>query len=225
MRKLTILAAMTAATALTTPAYAGNPEGNIQIKVLGTAVLPNGELKDVNVDLIGLPPGSQTKVNDNVVPTLAAEYFFNKNVSVETICCFTQHHASGTGTLAGAELIDHILILPATLTVKYHIDAGAGIKPYIGAGPSVFFIFGEKPGATAEALGADTVKMSNEFGFVLQAGVDIPINDSGMGISLDAKRYWIRPSASFYTAGGVKALETEHKLDPWVLSGGVYFRF
>jgi outer membrane protein len=28
------------------------------------------------------------------VPTIALEYFFTKNVSVETICCVTGHHVT-----------------------------------------------------------------------------------------------------------------------------------
>lgn len=224
MRKLTLLAAMAAATAMTSPAMAGNPEGKLQVKVLATGVLPDGKIDKVKTDLIGLPAGSQTKANDNIVPTLAVEYFATPNVSVETICCFTQHHVSGSGALSGARLVNHVLILPATVTLKYHLNAGP-IKPYVGVGPSMFVIFGEKPGADARALGATKVKMSNEIGIALQGGVDVPVNDQGMGISLDAKKYFIGTEAKFYTATGVKALHTKHKLDPWVVSGGVYFRF
>ena len=165
-----------------------------------------------------------TKANDNVVPTLAVEYFATPNVSVETICCFTQHHVTGTGAIAGADIAQHVLILPATVTLKYHFNAG-GIKPYVGAGPAVFFYFDEKPGATAQALGATKLKMDNKFGVALQAGVDVPLGDSGLGISLDAKRYFMKAKTHFYTAGGVEALSTTHKLDPWVVSGGVYARF
>ncbi|WP_245964440.1 OmpW family outer membrane protein [Sphingorhabdus wooponensis] len=35
------------------------------------------------------------------------------------------------------------MIFPATVTLKYNLETGAGFKPYIGAGPSYFFIFGE----------------------------------------------------------------------------------
>jgi outer membrane protein len=45
-----------------------------------------------------------------------------------------------------------------------------------------------------------------------------------MGLSVDAKKYFMNTNASFYD-GGAKVLETKHQLDPWVLSGGVYFRF
>ena len=223
MKKLTIAAALATATMLATPAHAGNAEGKFQVKVMATGVLPDGKIDKININAVGLPATSQTKANDNVVPTLAVEYFATPNFSVETICCFTQHHVTGAGPLKGANLVNHVLILPATVTLKYHLNAGP-IKPYIGVGPSLFVIFGEKPGSDARALGATKLKMSNELGIALQGGVDVPINDSGMGISLDAKRYFMDTTATF-KAGAVTALKTKHKLDPWVISAGVTWRF
>ncbi|WP_323982227.1 OmpW/AlkL family protein [Novosphingobium aureum] len=232
MRKMTMLIAAAAATALATPAMAGSPDGKIQVKVLGTAVLPDGEIDSVKYIDGGLAgtfadlgvSSVDAKANDNVVPTLAVEYFFNKTFSLETICCFTQHHVNGDADLAGTELVDHVLILPATLTLKAHLDTGTMFKPYIGAGPAWFIVFDEKPGATARDLGVDRVKMSNTLGLALQGGVDVPLGDSGFGVSLDAKKYFIKPTAKFY-AEDVKVLETKHNLDPWVLSAGVSYRF
>ena len=233
MRKIMMLAAMTAATALTTPAMAaGNPEGKIQVKVMGTAVLPDGGIDKIKyiaptlgTTLSGMGvTNPDAKANDNFVPTLAIEYFVNPNVSVETICCFTQHHVNGAADLAGTNLVNHVLILPATVTAKYHLPLGP-IKPYIGAGPSLYVVFGEKPGSTARALGVDKVKLSNSVGLALQGGVDIALGDGGMGLSLDANKYFIKPTAKFYNAAGAKVLETKHDLDPWVVSAGVSYRF
>jgi len=227
MRKIMLLAALAATTAISAPAMAGSADGKIQLKVLATGVLPNGKIDKVKsvipavATALGASPG--TKASDNVVPTIAIEYFATPNVSVETICCLTTHHVTGTGSVAGAKLVNHVMILPATVTLKYHLDAGA-IKPYIGAGPSVFFVIDEKPGATARALGVTKVKMSNSMAVALQAGFDMPLNDSGMGISVDAKKYFVKPTAKFY-AGNTLALETKHKLDPWVVSAGVTWRF
>lgn len=231
MRKIMMLAALTAATALTTPALAGSADGKIQVKVLATGVLPDGGIDKVKYISAGLGSTLTTmgvvdvdsKASDNVVPTLAVEYFFSPSVSVETICCFTQHHVNGAADLAGTNLVNHVLILPATVTAKYHLPLGP-IKPYVGAGPSLFIVFDEKPGATAQALGVNKVKMSNSVGFALQGGVDIALGDNGLGLSLDAKRYFIKPTAKFY-ATGVKVLETKHDLNPWVLSAGVSYRF
>jgi len=116
-------------------AQAGNLDGKIQVKLLGTAVLPDGAITRINTDLIGLPAGSNTAVNDNFVPTIAIEYFFTPNISAETICCVTQHDVDGTGPLAGQRPVDDLLILPATLTLKYHLTGLGAIKPYVGAGP------------------------------------------------------------------------------------------
>lgn len=228
MKKITIAAALAAATMLATPAHAGNPDGKLQVKLLATGVLPDGKIDKINSVLpsvataLGATPG--TTANDNVVPTLAIEYYATPNVSIETICCFTQHHVTGTGSIAGANIANHVLILPATVTLKYHLDAGA-IKPYVGVGPSVFFYFDEKSGTVPTALGATTLKMDNRLGLALQGGVDVPLGDSGLGVSLDAKKYFMKTKTHFLTAGGVEALSTTHKLDPWVVSGGVYARF
>lgn len=225
MRKITLLAALAAATMVSSPALAGNSEGHWQIKVLGTGVLPDGKITKINNNAIGLPAGSQTVANDNVVPTLAVEYFFTPNISAETICCLTTHHVSGAGPIAGTAIVDHVMILPATVTLKYHLPLPGGIKPYIGAGPTVFFYIDEKPGATTRALGGTSLNLDNKVGVVVQGGIDIPLGDKGLGLSLDAKKYFVNTTLHVRNAGGTEVLQTEHKIAPWVISAGVAYRF
>ena len=57
----------------------------------------------------------------------------------------------------------------------------------------------------------------------LQAGLDVPVNTGGMTSSLDPKRYFMGTTARWY-AGGTKVIQTEHTLDPRVVSAGVGFR-
>lgn len=206
-----------------TPA-AAQEAGDIEIKALVTGVLPDGAITEVETDLIDLPAASQTEASDSVVPTVAIEYFVSPNFSLETICCVTPHDVRGVGALEGAELIDDAIILPASLTAKYHFNLGGGIKPYVGAGATYFMIFSEDVGVDAAALGATDVDLSDEFGFLLQGGVDIALNDNGLGLSLDAKRYFVGTTATF-SAGQTVALQTEHDLDPWVVSAGLAYRF
>ena len=225
MNKLTVSALLGACAILAaSPAYAGSTDGKVQVKLLATGVLPDGKITALEDNTIGLPAGSQTSANDNFVPTLAVEYFAADNVSIETICCLTQHKVGGEGAIAGATVLDHVLILPATVTLKYHLNAGA-IKPYVGVGPSVFFYIDEKPAATTMALGGTSVKLDNHVGLALQAGVDIPLGDNGFGISLDAKKYFMNTRLHVFNAAGAEVLTTKHKLDPWLLSGGVAYRF
>ena len=206
------------------PGQAMAQSGEVHFKVLATLVAPDGKIQDIKLDRIGLPAGTQTKANDNVIPTVAIEYFLSNNLSVETIAGVTQHDVDGRGPLAGAGLVSNAKIVPATLTLKYHFGKTGGIRPYVGAGPSYFIFIDEKPGATARALGATSQKINDTVGFAMQAGVDVPVNDKGLFVSLDAKRYIMRPLAS-WSAGGVEVLRTRHRLDPWVVSAGVGFRF
>jgi len=222
MPKSLPLIALVAACAL--PGQVAAKSGDVQVKILATLVAPDGKLKDVKLDAIGLPAGVQTKADDNVIPTIAIEYFVADHISIETIAGVTQHDVVGRGPLAGAGLVSDAKIVPATLTLKYHFGKDGGIQPYIGAGPSYFIFIDEKPGAGAVALGATRQKMNDTLGLALQAGVDIPVNDKGLSVTLDAKRYFLRPTARWF-AGETEVLRTRHKLDPWVISAGVGYRF
>jgi outer membrane protein len=213
-----------AVTLMASPALAQDRAGQVQLKLVGTAVLPDGKIDTVNVDRVGLPATLQTRANDNFVPTIAAEYFFTNNFSVETIAGMTQHDVDATAGLpVGAELVADAKLIPATITAKYHFDLG-GMKPYLGAGPSYFLWASQKPGAAVVPLGVTSNKLSNELGLALQAGVDVPLNNTGLALTLDAKRYFIGTTASWFV-DNTKVIETEHKLDPWVLSAGLAYRF
>lgn len=225
MIKAAFFSGTVAALALTASPASAQEAGDIQLKLFATAVLPDGKITEVVNNGLGLPAGTQTAADDNYVPTIAAEYFVSPNFSLETICCVTQHDVDGRGALAGAGLVSNANIIPATLTAKYHFGEAGGIRPYVGAGPTYFIFIDEKPGATARTLGATSQRLNDHFGVALQAGVDIPVNDSGMSLSLDAKRYFLRTTARWFNAAGTEVLETRHRLDPWVLSAGIAFRF
>lgn len=224
MRKnVTVVAVATLLLGLAGAAQAAET-GKFQIKVMATNVAVDGAITHVKRDQLRLPVGSGTRAKDAWVPIVAAEYFVSPRVSIETICCLTQHDVRGSGALDGAALIDNAEVIPATLTVKYHFPLASGLKPYVGAGPAYFVVFGESVGASARALGATKVGLSSEFGAALQAGVDIPLRDRAVGLSIDVKRYFVDTTARF-RAGSQLVLETEHKLDPWVASAGVTWRF
>ncbi len=239
MNKLVILGGVAAAL-MAGPALAQDRAGQVQVKLVGTAVLPDGRIEQVNLDRVGLPATLQTRANDNVTPTIAIEYFFSNNVSVETIAGITQHDVDASAGLpvgaelvadadasaglpVGAELVADAKLIPATITAKYHFDLG-GVKPYVGAGPSYFLWVAQDPGAAVRPLGVTSTRLSNEIGLALQAGVDVPLNDKGLALTFDAKRYFIGTTASWFV-GTTKVIETEHKLDPWVLSAGLAYRF
>lgn len=225
MKTLSSVLGLGLAMSVATPALAQDTDraGSIQVKLLGTAVLPNGEITGVSVNTFGAPADSQSTVNDNYVPTLAVEYFISNNFSIETIAGVTQHDVDGAGPLAGTELVSDAKLIPATVTGKIHFDLFPGIKPYVGGGVAYFLYFDDGAGAGLVPAGITDADLTDEFGVALQAGVDFALNDR-MGISFDAKRYFMDVDARFFD-DGVEVLRTEHRLDPLVLSAGVSFMF
>lgn len=198
--------------------------GDIQFKLLATAVMPDGAIERVNVNVAGIPATTQTEANNNVTPTIAIEYFITNNISIETIAGMTQHDVDAVAGLpVGAELVSDAKLIPATVTAKFHFDLG-GVKPYVGAGPAYFLWVADDPGAATLPLGVTKTTLSNELGLALQAGFDVPIGDEGFGFSVDVKRYFIDTTARWFV-GNTLAIETEHNLDPWVISAGVAYRF
>lgn len=198
--------------------------GDLDVKILATYVVADGGIGRVKQDEIGLPAGTKSRANDNVTPTIALQYFVTNAISLETIAGLTQHDVDGSGAMGGAELASNVKILPATVTIKYHFGKDGDVRPYLGAGPSYFLFINEKSGATTQQLGADRLKINNTWGAALQAGVDFPINDKGATFSVDAKRYIMRPTATWY-ADGNSVLKTRQTLDPWLISAGIGFRF
>jgi len=234
MRKtnLTVaLAAIAASMAFAGAAHADGTDdsfvGKIQVKLLATAVLPTGKVSSVPNDAAGLVANglvTQTSASDNVVPTVAIEYFATPNVSVETICCVSGHHVTATGgTLAGTVLVDNAQVIPATFTLKYHLSGLGAFRPYIGAGPSLFLWINDRPSAPVQGVGVTRTKLSSEVGAALQAGVDVPVGH-GYSLSLDAKRYFMKTTAHFDSASA-DVEDVRVNLNPWVLSAGVAYRF
>ena len=217
--------ALIGAAMLAVPAPALAQEaGDIQIKAFATGVLPDGKIDEVVSTTLPLPAGTQSKADDNWVPTVAVEYFFSKSISVETICCVTQHDVVGDGALpASAGLVSNANIIPATVTVKAHANLG-GIKPYVGVGPSLFLFINEKPGNAMTGFGATKLDISNKVGVAFQVGADVPLNEK-LFFSVDAKQYILRPTATWTNASGATILETKHKLDPLVVSVGLGMKF
>ena len=232
MRNLTLTTTLTAlATALsfTSVAHAeGNPDGKFQFKLLATSVMPGGSVSSVPNDSAGLVSGgliSQTRANNTVTPTVAIEYFIMPGVSFETVAGVSAHHVTASaGVMAGTVLVDHALVVPATLTMKYHfVGLAGGIKPYVGFGPTLFLWVADRPSTPLQGLGVTRTRLSNNVGGVLQAGIDLPVG-RGYGLSNDARKYFVKTDAHFGTASA-DIEDVKVNLNPWVLSAGVSDRF
>lgn len=199
-----------AAQAGTSPALAGDNTGNTMVKLFGSFVLPDSDLKKNGSGVID--------VTDETVPTVSIAYFLTNNLALEAICCFTEHsiynQVPGLLGLGAGSKIASTWILPATLSLQYHRQMGA-FKPYVGVGVSYFSFFSE-----TDFTPAGSVDLKDDWGLALGGGVDVALG-GGWQLSVDAKKI-LDMDTKIYVGG--KYLDTA-ELDPWIVSVGVGYRF
>ncbi len=77
-------------------------------------------------------PWASTSTSWSIIPTLAVDYYLNKNWSIEAICCVSPHHIQGTGSIQST--FAHTWVFPPSLLVAYHFTNFGAWQPYIGVG-------------------------------------------------------------------------------------------
>jgi outer membrane protein len=201
-------------------AIAGSDDGNVMVRVLGTAVVPE---TDATVREGGVViPGANADVSTEVIPALTLSYFFNKNFAVELFCCFAKHQIDAKGTIAPLGEIADTWIFPPALTLQYHFTGMGAWKPYLGAGVQYISFF--DTGTGANRLGASKVSIDDAFGLTLQAGLDLAIGN-GWYLNADVKKTWLDTEVTWHrTALGVN-VTGDADLDPWIFSVGLGYRF
>lgn len=141
---------------------------------------------------VSAPLGGDVRINNQVMPELDITYFFDKRWSAELILAVSQHEIKHKPT--GINL-GKTWVLPPTVTVQYHLDPESkSFRPYIGAGINYtkFFSHGDADPIVRK------VKLKDSFGFALQAGFDIPINDRWT-FNVDVKKVWMDTKARIDT--------------------------
>jgi len=150
-------------------------------------------------------------------PFLDISYYFTKNISTELILGTTASSIYGDGAIKSLGKLGKSWILPPTLTAQYHLTNFGAFQPYIGAGVNYTMFYHQNASGAATDL-----KVKNAFGLALQAGFDYMI-DEHWGVNMDVKKIFLRPDFEA-TVGGARVHGTAD-LDPWLIGGGVTYRF
>ena len=204
-RTLLIATALAGACAMTTMAKA---EGQSPWMIRGRAliVVPQEGLNSSNA----LPASADVNIDTSVVPELDITYFFTPNIAAELILGTTPHDVRVTNPNVD---LGSVWLLPPTLTLQYHFAPEGRIRPYIGAGVNyTIFYAKDEPAGT-------TVDYDNAFGWALQAGVDIPM-DEHWSLNVDVKQVFL--STDVTVNGTVKA---DVDINPTLIGIGVGYRF
>lgn len=152
-------------------------------------------------------------INSKWIPEFDFSYAFSDNLSAELVLTIPQ---SQEVKLAGVGKLGKFKHLPPTLLGQYKFNAVSGVRPYVGAGLNFTLIYDTDLKVANVPLGLENYSL----GGALQAGCDIDLGN-GMALNLDAKRAVLRSDVS--VKGGPRL--TTAKLDPWLFSVGLGWRF
>lgn len=206
-----LIAVLMAAGAAQAQDFQPKAKGTVILNVRLTDVAPQGT--DPIVTLAGASTGLRADVSYDVMPTIGATYFFTDNIAVEAIAGTTKHTVKAKGPATDVK-IKETWVLPPIVTLQYHFAPTARVSPYVGAGVNYMLFYG------ASNKNGFHLKLDDGFGAALQAGVDIATRDR-WSINLDAKKVFFETDGVDRTNG----VKTKVTLNPWVLSGGVGYRF
>jgi len=209
-----LVAAVICSSTFINPAFADAGDWLVRARIIN--VSPN--------DSSGQVPavaGSGVSVDVDTTIELDFTYMVSNNLGLELILATSKHEATGTGTLAGAD-VGEVRALPPTLTLQYHFNPKATVRPYAGVGLNYTRFFNPKLGAALIANGATDIDYDDSFGLSAQAGLDIDINKKWF-MNLDVKYVQIETTATI--TGGALAGNVDVDINPWVFGVGIGTRF
>jgi outer membrane protein len=203
------------------PAFAGDNNGNFMVRLQGTEVITQDDVKSLKINGVESAPAANARVSNEFIPTATLTYFMNKNIAVELFCCFAKVDVDGKGALAPFGKVADTWIFPPILTLQYHFDPVMGIKPYVGAGIEYIHYFNSKPGSSV----AGSVDFKDSWGFALQAGLDYQLG-GGWYANLDVKKVWLDTEVTWKNPlGPGTSIVSKVDIDPLIISAGVGYRF
>ncbi|HEB85871.1 MAG TPA: OmpW family protein [Gammaproteobacteria bacterium] len=192
--------------------------GNWLVRLRALQVSPNDDSGSVSSI-----PGSGVGVGSDTTPELDFTYFITRNLGVEAILGSSQNNINGKGSIVGLNKIAEVRTLPPTVTLQYHFQPDASIRPYAGLGINYTRFYDEKASSSLEgALGPTDVELSSSWGLSGQLGVDIAVNRNWF-VNFDLKYIQMNTTATLNSSGTVRKVNVD--INPWFIGAGVGRRF
>lgn len=216
-RRIPAAAGLMAALAITGGAAFAAP-GDWMVRVGPALVGPNddsGALSGADA-----PGDARVAVDDSVSLGITLTWMATDNIGIGVLGAWPfKHDIKGAGALGGAGKIAEVRHLPPTVTLQYHLNPGASLRPYIGAGLNYTTFFSEK---TTGAIADFDIDFDDSFGWALEAGVDY---DLGPDWFLSAQLWYVAIDTKAKLSGPADLGEVSVDIDPWVVMIGAGRRF
>ncbi|MCE7033548.1 outer membrane beta-barrel protein [Lysobacter sp. GX 14042] len=206
-RNLLAVAATLALVGLSSPALAQSP-GDWTLGVGVHAVEPKSD----NGTLAGT---LRADVDEDIRPTITAEYFIGDNLGIEVLAAAPfKHDIRLDGAKAGET--KH---LPPVVSLQYHFNSQGRVSPFLGLGVNYTRFFEERSNPEGPLAGAG-LKLDGSWGLAAHAGLDFRISDRS-ALRVDARWIDIETDVSVEGLGKVGSAD----LDPIVYGVAWIWKF
>lgn len=199
----------------------GKQAGDFNVRLRGIAVVPDNGARPVNNATTGAKASTLERVDDAAAPEIDISYFVTSNIAFELIAATTRHTLSvGAPSFNNGTKLADVGVLPPTLTLQYHPLPKSTFSPYVGAGVNYTFFYDQE----ASSANFNAIKLKNNWGWALQAGVDV-LTTGPWSLNVDVKKIFLKTEATVNLNPATGLRVDDVKLDPWVLGAGIGYRF
>lgn len=159
-------------------------------------------------------PKDDIHVSTKTIPEVDFTCFLTKNIAAELVLTYPQEH----DVELGGTKIGTFKHLPPVLSAQYHFLPDGKFCPYVGLGVNLTLISSVDitvPGVGDLDLSSPSIGPSGQVGFDVNLAEKVVFN-------VDAKYVMLRSDVEL-AANGDKVSEAQ--LDPWLIAGGIGYRF
>jgi outer membrane protein len=189
--------------------------GDISIKA-GLAAIRFDSSADVEIG--GTPvDGGSLSLSNGTTASFEVEYFLSPAISASVNFGIPMETTvTGEGTLGPAGEAGRVNYGIGAATLRYHVDTGIGLSPYVGVGLGHLFIFGETDGALTN------FDVDSAWAPVFQGGADFGITKTlGLYANVSYAPLKTDGRGEIFSAPA----SAQVTLNPTVVQGGVSFSF
>jgi outer membrane protein len=170
-------------------------------------------------------------VDDGTSLTLMGTYMFNRNWGFDILASWPFKHDINASIIDNVDpgfnpisaKVAETEHLPPTFSIQYHFLPDGTFQPYVGAGVNYTTFISTDVTQALIDLGITDIDLDDSFGLALQFGGDFLLGDRWL-INADVRWIDIESDLSA-TAGGLTGELGTVKIDPWVYSLNLGFRF
>jgi len=166
---------------------------------------------------MGTIPGATANVSNNPTAIVDLGYDVTPNIFVMLMGgAPPTPKINARGSITPIGELGAVTYGPAVLTTGYRIPFPGGLQPYVGAGVAYAIMLADHDAAVSD------LKVQNNFGFALQAGVEYPLSDRWQAF-VDVKQLWLSVDAKG-ALDNVVPVRARVQLNPTLVSVGVKLR-